>query len=376
MARCRAASACRRNTPARTSTPPGFPDSPAVHRSSIHALSPGGLDPLRRLPALATGAGSGLAFGPLSSVFGAVTPRQRTINALVSALLEWYSGNARDLPWRRKPRAYAVWISEIMLQQTQVKTVLPYWKRWMRELPTIPSLAAASPEAIHKLWEGLGYTTASATCKRRRTSSWNATPDISRNPSTTFSPSPAWAATPRRHLQHRVQPGQTHPRRQRHPRSHTGVWDRHKPEVEADERATLATGGRAGPPRLGFAGHWPEAAPGIPFWCASVPGKRSHKSGKGGFQTSRVVSRLFILEPIVDGTRRAGVLAPNSAMRTLSGGKALRGLSREPRRGAAQSRAPGQNTGAPLRRVCRRATARSPSWWARIRRTSESMTDR
>lgn len=74
-------------------------------------------------------------------------------------LLDWFERNARDLPWRRTGDPYAIWVSEIMLQQTQVKTVLPFWERWMRELPTIRSLAMAKPDRIHKLWEGLGYYT-------------------------------------------------------------------------------------------------------------------------------------------------------------------------------------------------------------------------
>ena len=78
---------------------------------------------------------------------------------LVPKLLAWFAANARDLPWRRTRDPYAIWISEIMLQQTQVKTVIPYWERWLRELPTIQSLAKAKPEKIHKLWEGLGYYT-------------------------------------------------------------------------------------------------------------------------------------------------------------------------------------------------------------------------
>jgi A/G-specific adenine glycosylase len=78
---------------------------------------------------------------------------------LVPALLDWFLQNARDLPWRRTRDPYAIWVSEIMLQQTQVKTVIPYWKRWMYELPTIQSAAKASPDKIHKLWEGLGYYT-------------------------------------------------------------------------------------------------------------------------------------------------------------------------------------------------------------------------
>jgi A/G-specific adenine glycosylase len=78
---------------------------------------------------------------------------------LVAAMLRWYGSNARDLPWRRTRDPYAIWVSEIMLQQTQVQTVIPYWERWMKALPDVKSLARAKPERIHKLWEGLGYYT-------------------------------------------------------------------------------------------------------------------------------------------------------------------------------------------------------------------------
>jgi len=81
------------------------------------------------------------------------------LQKLVPLLLNWFSANARDLPWRHTRDPYAIWVSEIMLQQTQVKTVIPYWQHWMRELPTIKSVAKASPDRIHKLWEGLGYYT-------------------------------------------------------------------------------------------------------------------------------------------------------------------------------------------------------------------------
>ncbi len=77
----------------------------------------------------------------------------------VRGLLAWFARNARDLPWRRTRDAYAIWISEIMLQQTQVKTVLPYWERWMQALPDIGAVARAGSESLHKLWEGLGYYT-------------------------------------------------------------------------------------------------------------------------------------------------------------------------------------------------------------------------
>ncbi|MDR3457273.1 MAG: A/G-specific adenine glycosylase [Verrucomicrobiae bacterium] len=78
---------------------------------------------------------------------------------LVPLLLDWFAINARDLPWRRTHDPYAIWVSEIMLQQTQVKTVIPFWNRWMTELPTIADAANASPDKLHKLWEGLGYYT-------------------------------------------------------------------------------------------------------------------------------------------------------------------------------------------------------------------------
>jgi A/G-specific adenine glycosylase len=71
--------------------------------------------------------------------------------------MRWFDQHARDLPWRRTRDPYAVWISEIMLQQTQVKTVIPYYERWMEALPTIADFARARPERVLKLWEGLGY---------------------------------------------------------------------------------------------------------------------------------------------------------------------------------------------------------------------------
>ncbi|MGZ4961207.1 MAG: A/G-specific adenine glycosylase [Limisphaerales bacterium] len=78
---------------------------------------------------------------------------------VVSALLRWFDKNARDLPWRRTRDPYAIWISEIMLQQTQVKTVIPFWERWMRTLPTVEKFANSKPQTFLKLWEGLGYYT-------------------------------------------------------------------------------------------------------------------------------------------------------------------------------------------------------------------------
>jgi len=76
---------------------------------------------------------------------------------LAKKMLSWYSQHARDLPWRRADDSYAVWVSEIMLQQTRVETVIPYFHRWMTAFPDIQTLAAASQQDVLNLWEGLGY---------------------------------------------------------------------------------------------------------------------------------------------------------------------------------------------------------------------------
>lgn len=80
---------------------------------------------------------------------------KRTLLAL--SLLNWYEQNARELPWRGHPDPYAVWVSEIMLQQTRVETVLPYYERWMSQFPTITALAKAPQQEVLAAWEGLGY---------------------------------------------------------------------------------------------------------------------------------------------------------------------------------------------------------------------------
>lgn len=72
-------------------------------------------------------------------------------------LLDWYEHHRRDLPWRQSRDPYAVWVSEIMLQQTRVETVLAYYAPFMRQFPTLESLAGAELDAVLKAWEGLGY---------------------------------------------------------------------------------------------------------------------------------------------------------------------------------------------------------------------------
>ena len=77
--------------------------------------------------------------------------------AFRAALLGWYRRHARRLPWRERPGLYPTVVSEFMLQQTQVKTVLPYFARWLEEWPDFAALAAAPEERVLRLWEGLGY---------------------------------------------------------------------------------------------------------------------------------------------------------------------------------------------------------------------------
>jgi A/G-specific adenine glycosylase len=72
-------------------------------------------------------------------------------------LMQWYQTNARKLPWRETSDPYAIWVSEVMLQQTQVDTVIPYYFRFMERFPTLEELAAADETEVLKAWEGLGY---------------------------------------------------------------------------------------------------------------------------------------------------------------------------------------------------------------------------
>jgi A/G-specific adenine glycosylase len=81
-------------------------------------------------------------------------PRRAEIAA---ALLDWYTAARRDLPWRQSRDPYCIWVSEIMLQQTQVATVIGFYERWMRRFPDVARLAAAEVEEVLAAWEGLGY---------------------------------------------------------------------------------------------------------------------------------------------------------------------------------------------------------------------------
>lgn len=80
-----------------------------------------------------------------------------SLSIIIEPLLDWFAGHARVLPWREEPTPYRVWVSEIMLQQTRVEAVKPYFERFTKALPDIKALAECEEEVLLKLWEGLGY---------------------------------------------------------------------------------------------------------------------------------------------------------------------------------------------------------------------------
>ena len=94
---------------------------------------------------------------------------QEELQALVEPLLTWYDRGHRILPWREKPDAYRVWISEIMLQQTRVEAVRPYYDRFLQAFPNVSRLADAPEEEVLKLWEGLGYYSRARNLKKAAT---------------------------------------------------------------------------------------------------------------------------------------------------------------------------------------------------------------
>ena len=77
--------------------------------------------------------------------------------SFTTTLLEWFRENGRDLPWRQTRDPYAIWLSEIILQQTRIEQGRPYWERFMRQWPTVEALAAASEDEVLRAWQGLGY---------------------------------------------------------------------------------------------------------------------------------------------------------------------------------------------------------------------------
>ena len=89
--------------------------------------------------------------------YGVTMWEEEKILSFRQILLAWYDENKRDLPWRRSKNPYHIWVSEIMLQQTRVDTVIPYYERFLESFPTVETLANASEERLLKAWEGLGY---------------------------------------------------------------------------------------------------------------------------------------------------------------------------------------------------------------------------
>ena len=97
---------------------------------------------------------------PPAAVFNFNNPivlSYKTMNEIAAKLLRWYPKHARLLPWRKDTDPYHVWVAEIMLQQTRVETVIPYYQRWMERFPSLASLACVSQQEVLKIWEGLGY---------------------------------------------------------------------------------------------------------------------------------------------------------------------------------------------------------------------------
>ncbi len=83
--------------------------------------------------------------------------KPRSLRTFQSRLLKWFRAQRRDLPWRESRDPYRVWVAEIMLQQTRIAAVLPYYERFLRHFPDVHSLARARQPEVLKLWSGLGY---------------------------------------------------------------------------------------------------------------------------------------------------------------------------------------------------------------------------
>src|SRR5574344_2629574 len=80
-----------------------------------------------------------------------------TPHPFTAAILTWFAENRRDLPWRHTRDPYAIWLSEVILQQTRINQGMDYWLRFMKQWPTVQELAAASEDEVLRLWQGLGY---------------------------------------------------------------------------------------------------------------------------------------------------------------------------------------------------------------------------
>ncbi|KAM9831383.1 adenine DNA glycosylase [Neosynchiropus ocellatus] len=138
-------------------------------RSAMKRVKTGGVEkaetPKPNRKKLKTSVKSEQSSSPLPSSTYHSFPTAAAVAQLRAGLLSWYDSEKRELPWRTlalteedvDTRTYAVWVSEIMLQQTQVATVIDYYNRWMKRWPTVPDLAAATLEQVNQMWAGLGY---------------------------------------------------------------------------------------------------------------------------------------------------------------------------------------------------------------------------
>ena len=93
----------------------------------------------------------------MTKITNRIKTDKKTASGWCRKLLAWYDENRRELPWRKEQDPYRIWLSEVMLQQTKVETVLPYYSRFLETYPTLQDLAAAGEDHVLKLWEGLGY---------------------------------------------------------------------------------------------------------------------------------------------------------------------------------------------------------------------------
>lgn len=93
----------------------------------------------------------------LTELFGEMAIEKQKLSVCLPLIAQWYAESRRLLPWRLEPTPYHVWLSEIMLQQTRIEAVIPYYERFLSELPTIQALARVEDDRLMKLWEGLGY---------------------------------------------------------------------------------------------------------------------------------------------------------------------------------------------------------------------------
>ena len=83
--------------------------------------------------------------------------KQNDLKQAAASIIAWYAQHKRDLPWRKGKDPYRIWISEIMLQQTRIEAVIPYYGRFLNEIPDVNALAQVPDDRLMKLWEGLGY---------------------------------------------------------------------------------------------------------------------------------------------------------------------------------------------------------------------------